>query len=50
VKRGANTCAAGWLACVALLACAHFPPNEPLERADRDHGYRVAATSGDADD
>jgi NTE family protein len=38
------------LASLLLLACAHFPINEPLGQTDPAHGYRVSATSGDTDD
>src|SRR5262245_27158595 len=38
------------LTSLLLLACAHFPINEPLGRTDPAYGYRVSATSGDTDD
>jgi NTE family protein len=38
------------IACAGLCACAHFPLNEPLARTDATYGYRISATSGDADD
>lgn len=42
--------AAAVLACILVSACAHYPVNDPLERADPHYGYRVGATSGDTDD
>ncbi len=45
--RRSSTAALGSL---LVLACAHFPINAPLDRADPAHGYRVSATSGDIDD
>jgi NTE family protein len=34
----------------AVTACAHYPTNAPLQRFDPTSGYRMRATTGDADD